>query len=131
MNDKARLLCAFWKRRADRAYLVNRCVSRVELTRQIIEADIATGLSDFSLLRGTHVVILSGAKNLGLNNNQGCFASLNMTASEKMGLFTTNPVVHFPVSALRNEPRHRLGAQVCRFARMLPPGASGKLPALV
>ncbi len=56
MNDKARLLCGFRKRRTDRVYLVNRCVSRVELTRQVVKARIATCLSDFPFLRGSHLL---------------------------------------------------------------------------
>src|SRR5439155_3074923 len=54
MNDKTRLLCGFRKCRTDRVYLVNRCVSRVELTRQVVKARIATCLSDFPFLRGSH-----------------------------------------------------------------------------
>src|SRR4029078_9892923 len=53
-NDKTRLLCGFRKRCTDGLYLVNRCVSRVELTRQVVEAPIATGLSDFAFLRRNH-----------------------------------------------------------------------------
>jgi hypothetical protein len=55
MNNKTRLFCRFRKRRTDRLYLVNRCISRVELTRQVIKADIATSLPDFPFLRGSHV----------------------------------------------------------------------------
>src|SRR5262245_4192931 len=55
MNDKARLLCGFRKRRTDWVYLVNRRVSRVELTRQVVKARIATCLSDFLFLRGSHL----------------------------------------------------------------------------
>src|SRR5262245_20748551 len=57
MNDKARLLCGFRKGRTDRLYLVNRCISRVELTCQIIKAHIATGLLDLPFLCRSHVVV--------------------------------------------------------------------------
>jgi hypothetical protein len=35
------------------------------LTRQVIKTRVATGLPDFPFLRGSHLVILSEAKNLG------------------------------------------------------------------
>jgi hypothetical protein len=68
-DDKARLLRAFRKSDADWFDLINRRVRRVQLTRQIIKARVATGLLDFPFLRGSHVVILSEAKNLGFEEN--------------------------------------------------------------
>ncbi|PYL31236.1 MAG: hypothetical protein DMF39_03630, partial [Verrucomicrobia bacterium] len=59
------LLRAFRKRGAYGFDLINRRVSRVKLTRQIIKARVATGLLDFPFLRGSHFVILSEVKNLG------------------------------------------------------------------
>jgi predicted type IV restriction endonuclease len=45
--------------------LVNGSVSCIKLSRQIVETRVASGLPDFLFLRGSHVVILTGAKNLG------------------------------------------------------------------
>src|SRR5262249_613395 len=55
MNDEARLLCGPRKSCTDRAYLVNRSVSRIELLCQLIEPHIATGLPDLPFLRGSHL----------------------------------------------------------------------------
>src|SRR5258707_2671755 len=54
MNDCTRLLRGLRKRNADRLNLINRRVSRVELTRQIIKARLTTGLPDFPFLNGSH-----------------------------------------------------------------------------
>src|SRR5437763_12935630 len=80
MNDKTRLLCGFRKRCTDRMYLVNRCVSRVELTRQVVKARIATCLSDFPFLRGSHFlgmkltpdVNVAHASHLPASQRQNC-----------------------------------------------------------
>ena len=53
-NDRARLLCAARKRHARRFDLINRSVRRVELSRQIIERDFATGSGDPFLLARSH-----------------------------------------------------------------------------
>src|SRR5262245_19724869 len=86
MNDEACLFCAFRKGRADGAYLVNRCVSRVELTRQVVKARIATGLPDFSFLCRGHLFGPGEARIRTLGNNQRCFVSLNMTSEDELAL---------------------------------------------
>jgi hypothetical protein len=48
------LLCVFRKRHPDRLDLINRSISRVQLSRQVIKANITTGLPDFPFLRGRH-----------------------------------------------------------------------------
>jgi hypothetical protein len=68
-DDEACLPRASRKRNAHGFDLINRRVRRVQLTRQIIKARVATGLLDFPFLRGSHVVILSEAKNLGFEEN--------------------------------------------------------------
>ena len=56
-DDEACLLRVFRKRDPYRFDLINRRVRRVQLTRQIIKARVATGLLDFPLLGGSHRVM--------------------------------------------------------------------------
>ncbi|PYI97744.1 MAG: hypothetical protein DMF00_13370 [Verrucomicrobia bacterium] len=74
----------FWKCHTERLDLINGSVSRIKLSRQIVETNIAASLPDFPFLSRSHVVILSEAKNRRCLKHQRCFASLNMTASVKL-----------------------------------------------
>ena len=65
MNYRARFPRAFREGRPDRLDLIDRRVRRIKLSRQIIKVRVATGLPDFPFLRGSHLVILSEAKNFG------------------------------------------------------------------
>src|SRR6266496_1495873 len=56
---QARLLRAFRKCHTDRLDLINRRISGVKLTRQIIKTRVATGLPDFPFLRGSHLDCLN------------------------------------------------------------------------
>ena len=83
-DDQACLLGTFRKRDANGLDLINRRVRRIQLSRQIIKARVATGLLNFPFLSGSHLVMLSEAKNLGLSrNNQRCFPPLNMTVTAR------------------------------------------------
>ncbi len=48
--------------------LINRGIRRVELSRQIIEASLATGLLDFPFLRGGHFDFLTLARRCRLES---------------------------------------------------------------
>src|SRR5213082_2199749 len=57
-NDCARLPRIFWKCHTERLDLINGSVSRIKLSRQIVETCVASGLPYLLFLRGSHVVIL-------------------------------------------------------------------------
>jgi len=124
------LLCAFRKRDADRLDLVNRSISRVELSRQIIKANITAGVPEFPFPRGSHFLamnltpdasvahilalrgvaapqfgILSGAKNRKNQSEMFRFAQHRRCGED--GCVTADPSAHSPEFLRQSERRRR------------------------
>src|SRR5947207_41755 len=68
VNDCARFPRTAWKGNSCRFDLVNRSVSRVKLSRQVIKPNVTTGLFDFPFLGGNHSDSLTLARRCRLES---------------------------------------------------------------